>query len=57
VAVSGSTGIAYVADANNNRIRKVTAAGEVSTLAGDGIGGYKKERARMPGLRMRRGSL
>jgi DNA-binding beta-propeller fold protein YncE len=35
-----SSGILYVADTANNRIRKVSPAGEVSTLAGDGTAGY-----------------
>ena len=30
----------YIADEQNNRVRKVTAAGVISTLAGTGIGGY-----------------
>ena len=38
VAVDGS-GSVYVADANNSRIRKITANGTVSTLAG-GDSGY-----------------
>lgn len=33
-------GHVYVADVFNNRIRKFTVGGKISTVAGDGIGGY-----------------
>ena len=41
VAVDSSSGIVYVADYYNNRIRKITSAGVVSTFAGDGTYGHK----------------
>ena len=36
-----SSGILYVADDENHRIRKITSEGEVSTLVGSGTEGYK----------------
>lgn len=39
IALDGSDNL-YIADYGNNRIRKVTSAGIISTVAGDGTAGY-----------------
>ena len=36
----GANGDIYIADANNNRVRKVDSAGKISTVAGNGTFGY-----------------
>ena len=35
-----ASGNLYIADSGNNRVRKVTPAGVISTLAGDGVAGF-----------------
>jgi len=40
LAIDSSTGTLYIADGDNNVIRKVTAAGIISTYAGNGTGGF-----------------
>jgi sugar lactone lactonase YvrE len=38
--VTGNDGSLYIADVNNNRIRKVSPAGIITTIAGNGIAGF-----------------
>jgi len=40
IAVDSATGLIYVADTLNNKIRRVTLAGVVTTIAGTGVGGH-----------------
>lgn len=40
--VADPQGNVYVADARNNRIRKISVSGKVSTIAGSGTGGFKE---------------
>jgi len=40
IAIDNRTNTLYVADTENNRIRKVTMEGEVSTIAGNGVRGF-----------------
>jgi len=40
VAVNSATGDMFISDRNNHRIRKVDAAGTITTYAGNGTGGY-----------------
>ena len=42
-AVAGPNNTLYIADANNNRIRKVDANGTITTIAGTGSSGYGSE--------------
>ena len=39
-AVADAAGNIYIADTNNHRIRRVDTAGVITTIAGDGTGGY-----------------
>lgn len=40
IVVDTSTGIIYIGDANNNAVRKIDAAGIITTFAGTGVMGY-----------------
>ena len=40
LAFDKSTGVLYIADVNNNRVRAVATSGFISTVAGSGNGGY-----------------
>src|SRR5438270_712741 len=40
-----SSGALFIADANNHRIRKVSAAGDISTVAGTGTAGFSGDGA------------
>lgn len=41
--VSDTSGNVYVSDTDNNRIRKIDSQGNVITIAGSGIGGYRDD--------------
>ena len=51
VAVDGS-GNLYIADRNNNRIRKVDSSGNISTVAGSGTGGFSGDGAAATAARL-----
>ncbi len=38
--ITDSAGNLYVSDSNNNRVRKISASGIITTVAGNGTGGY-----------------
>lgn len=44
----GADGSLYIADTNNNRIRKVSPEGTISTVMGTGMSGYRGMGARLP---------
>ncbi|MFI9722980.1 RICIN domain-containing protein [Streptomyces sp. NPDC052396] len=41
-----STGVVYIADLNNHRVRKITTDGKISTFAGTGVAGFNGDNVR-----------
>ncbi|MFJ9924216.1 RICIN domain-containing protein [Streptomyces rubiginosohelvolus] len=49
-----STGVLFISDHNNHRVRKVTPDGTISTLAGNGVAGFKGDGGPAASAQMRR---